>query len=492
MTCVSEPGVFTCSNETIDKTNVFTVYNLIHSRSCRLAVPAILVVLLESCTAYRPLPLRDEAPLADDIAALKVDASAILPSSRGSRLFNVDDGLDLYEVSTLAVLNNPDLRVQRAALGVAGAQVFAAGLLPDPQLTTGVDRPTGGGTGLVNAWSAGLGYDIVPLITRQSRLDAEAGAQRKVQLDLLWQEWQVIQQARTLAVAMSLEQDRLALLHRMLGLYRERYEHSSAALARNDVTLDINGTDLTALLDTLSQINQLEQTHNQTRHDFNLLLGLQPDVTVGLVPLSPLTPLPAELLGTKLADLSQRRPDLLALQAGYASQEARVRAAVLAQLPSLGIELHRARDTGAVYTTGLGVTLNLPLLSGNRGSIAIERATREQLREEYQARLAKTTVDVDRLRELQTIIQQQQAALDTYVPRLETIVERARPAYAHGDIDALTFINMQTTWVNRRLEQLSLVQAAWENRIALEALLALPGFPGTELSIPGTATGNSP
>ena len=179
-------------------------------------------------------------------------------------------------------------------------------------------------------------------------------------------------------------------------------------------------------------------------------------------------------------------------RAGYASQEARVRAAILAQVPSLGIDIHRARDTSAVYTTGLGVTLNLPLLSGNRGNIAIERATRAQLREEYQARLAQTAVDVDRLHELQDIIRHQQTVLETYLPRLQTLVERARHAYAHGDIDALTFINMETTWVNKRLEQLSLVQAAWGNRIALEALLAMPDFPGAALPLSDKAPGEQP
>jgi outer membrane protein TolC len=183
------------------------------------------------------------------------------------------------------------------------------------------------------------------------------------------------------------------------------------------------------------------------------------------------------MLQTKLADIARRRPDLLALKAGYESQEAHVRSAILSQFPSLGIELNRARDTGAVYTTGLGVTLTLPLLSGNRGNIAIERATRAQLQEEYQARLAHTIVDVDRLRELQGIIHHQQETLETYLPRLKTLVERSRRAYSEGDIDALTFLNMESTWVNRRLEQISLVQAAWENHIALEALLALPSYP---------------
>ncbi|HEN47468.1 MAG TPA: TolC family protein, partial [Mizugakiibacter sp.] len=173
--------------------------------------------------------------------------------------------------------------------------------------------------------------------------------------------------------------------------------------------------------------------------------------------------------------------DLLALKAGYESQEARVRAAILAQFPSLGIGVNRASDTDNVDTIGLSVSLTLPLFSGNRGNIAIERATREQLQEEYRARLAQTRVDVDRLLVLQTLLQQQQDDLQTYLPHLKTLVDRARGAYSRGDIEALTFLTMESTWVNKRLEQISLTQTAWENRIALEALLALPGYRDTPL-----------
>ncbi len=423
----------------------------------------------------------DDPALAPSLEALRSAATRGANGAGGAE-FDPTDGLDLTEVGTLAVLNNPQLRAQRARLAVAGAQAFAAGLLPDPQLSAGFDKPTGNTAGLVNAWSFGLGYDIVPLLTRQSRLDAARRGEDKVRLDLLWQEWQVIQQARSLAVRLQLEQRRLALLHAIRDLYQERYQRSARALAAGNLTLDVNGTDLTALIDTFSQINQLEQTHNQTRHDFNLLLGLAPEVDVTLVPLASPATVSAQEARARLRVLPRLRPDLLALQAGYASQEASVRAAVLAQFPSLGIGVNRARDTGDVETVGLSVNLTLPLFSANRGAIAVEAATREQLRQEYRARLAHTRMDVDRLLRLQTLLQQQQQRLQQYLPRLKALVERARRAYGRGDIQALTFLNMESTWVNKRLEQISLEQSRWENRIALEALLALPGYPEQPLT----------
>ena len=442
-----------------------------------------LMMLLTACTTYQPKSLENNSPLAANIAEIQVEVGELRDSSASSYVIDPSDGLDLTEVGMLAVINNPDLKSQRAQWRVAGAQAFAAGLLPDPQFSYGLDKPTGSHSGLVNAWAMGLSYDIVPLITRQARVDASRAQQDKVRLDLLWQEWQVIQQARTLAVRIQLETDRLTLLYDMRKLYTDRYQRSARALQDGDITLDVNGTDLTALLDTLSQINQLQQMHNQTRHDFNLLLGLAPDLEVTMTPLPPKSPLIADQVSGRLAQLGNIRPDLMALKAGYESQEANVRAAILAQFPSLGIGINSARDTGSVNTAGFSISLTLPLFSGNRGNIAIERATRELLQQEYFSRLAQADVDVDRLLKLQTLVHEQSASLQTYLPVLKVLVDRARRAYDRGDIDALTFLNMESTWVNRRLEEIGLTQSAWENSIALSALLAFPGLPTQPLLV---------
>jgi outer membrane protein TolC len=51
---------------------------------------------------------------------------------------------------------------------------------------------------------------------------------------------------------------------------------------------------------------------------------------------------------------------------------------------------------------------------------------------------------------------------------------RARKAYKRGDLDALMFLNLESTWLNKRLEEISLQQNQWEIQISLQALLALP------------------
>ena len=422
----------------------------------------VLLLILGGCTTYKPLPLDRHTSLAPSIEEL----ARAVP-------LDAAKGLSLSDIAVLAVENNPDLKAQRLRMGVAGAELYAAKLFPDPQLSASFDHPTTQ-PGNINAFGLGLDYDIVSLITRGERVESGQQALAQTSLELLWQEWQVGQQARSLAVRWIGERDRLELLDNMQQLYAARYRRSTESMQRGDLTLETNGTDLTALLDSLSQISQLRQEHNATGHALHLLLGPAPEAPLPLAAGGFPESYSKEQVHAQLAELPNRRPDLLALQAGYRSQEAKVHAAILAQFPSVSIGITRARDTSNVYTSGLGVGLELPLFSGSRGAIAVERATREQLRAEYRTRIDQAAVAADELFELQNIVNGQKQQLEEYLPTLEHVVESAREAYQRGDMDALTFLNMESTWINKRLEQIDLSQLQWENRIALQTILALP------------------
>ena len=72
----------------------------------------------------------------------------------------------------------------------------------------------------------------------------------------------------------------------------------------------------------------------KARGQLNALIGLAPQVRLPLVDdAAPAPPDPAAL-DAAMASLPQRRPDLLALQAGYASQNANLRKAILAAVPA--------------------------------------------------------------------------------------------------------------------------------------------------------------
>ena len=434
-----------------------------------LSITVFVTLCLPGCATYSPHPLAEQPDLIDRPAALTIDPRTLpLPALR-KHVFDPRDGLDMTEVAMIAVINNPDLKAERRKSDVARAQLFDAGLLPDPQISASVDHPMGGGPGLTEAYGVGLNYDLLSLITHGSQVDAAALAKHQVDLDLLWHEWQVAQQARELYVKAVYDADRLRLLGHAQRLYARRYARSSQAFKNGNLTLDVAGTDLTALLDANTRLNQAQRQQNQTLHDLDALLGLTPDTQLILTPPGEAGKL--DMDPALLKTLPERRPDLLALRAGYGSQEAKVRQAVLSQFPSLSVGFTRARDTGDVNTVGLGITLNLPLLNGNRGAIAIQRATRAQLRQEYQARLDQTHGQIDLLQKQNDLIEQQLGRIDANLPELGGMVDRAEHAYDAGNIDALTYLNMQNTLINKQLERADLEESLWDTHIALDTLL---------------------
>ena len=429
------------------------------ARKQRIAAACGLLVL-GGCVHYQPQPL----PVAP------IFAPAALPVA----FETTRKGLDAVQVATLAVANNPALRAARTKRGVASAQVFAAGLLPDPQLSLSGDTPSNNDPALVDAYGVSLNYDVQALITHGAkRAQAQAGA-AQVDLDLLWQEWQVLQQAQLLYVQNQALTTKLALQQKVRDLFAERYRHSARALKEGNLTLDVAGADLTAVLDATSQFQQLARAQDQMRHDLNAILGLAPDVVLALGPPLPLSALDTRALAVIVIDVATHRPDLLALQAGYRSQEAALHAAVLAQFPSLSVGFTRARDTGNVQTSGLGITLNLPVFSRNRGEIARETATRAQLLAEYQARLDETGAAIDRLRSEAHLLDAAQSDLQALLPELRRIAAAGRDAYAAGKIAALVYLNFETSLLSRELEAVDLAERRAEIEVGINTLLAKP------------------
>lgn len=449
-----------------------------HGALPKVQVMAFAAFALAGCASYQPRSLPGEADLAPAPTALRVGAETFpLPQLKG-HVFDMSDGLDWVEIAMLAVANNPGLKAGRAQRGEAAAQVYAAGLLPDPRLSITLDHPDDGGPDRVNGFDLALGIDPRGLVTRGAALAARRSGQRQIELDLLWQEWQVIQQARLLVVRVAGAARRVALLEEAQARYEDRLRRARQLMRAGRLTLGAAGAMTSAWFDVSRRLNQERRAHSRDEHALHALLGLAPGVPLPLVPPAPPGGAGPAVDEQLLAELPRRRPDLRALQAAYQSQEQRLRQAVLAQFPALHVGISRARDIDGVATTGFGVTLDLPLFAGNRGRIALERATRERLRAEYQARLDQDVSDISRLLDEQKILAPRRARLQRRLPELESLVAAARRAYQRGDLPALDLLNLERTLLDVRLEVIDLDRALWEVRIALDTLLAWPETEG--------------
>lgn len=470
-------------------------------RGRQLDLPRRLVLLLPillgtamGCALYHPLPLARQPDLRDALPALEGAPAKPIPGTAGVAPSAGGKPLDIAQVAALAVLYNPQLRVTRAEAGVAQAQVFSAGLLPDPVAGLSGAKTITSGMGLTNPWMIDVSQDLSSLITRGARLDATREAARQTDLHIQWEEWQTAQAARLLYVKRVMDEERLELVDHVRDLFRRRYERSFKAYQNGNLTLETTGTDLTALLSANTRVNDVERELDQTRHALNALLGLDAEVPLPVAPLDPPSPLGEKEIQGALAALPETRPDLLALRAGYASQEARVWQAILEQFPAVTVGGEHSRDNSSILEWGLSINISLPLFNRNRGGIAIERATRAELAAAYQARLDDADSEVATLVSRQKLLIGQAENLEKNLPELEQMAGLAEQAYRAGNIGALTYLNLQNTLLDKRLELLDLQQARWETRIALDTLLARTAkpLPRATTGAPAPAGGSKP
>lgn len=426
------------------------------------------------------------------MAAIRVDPAKMpLPALRTHR-FDPADGLDITETAMLAVANNPDLRVARDGAGIARAQAFAAGLLPDPQLALSADHPGGNVAGsTTNAFGLGVSYDINALLRRSTEHAAARAAQNQSELELLWKEWQTVAQARLLFVRAIQSEGMLSLLEEQRALFADRQARLRRAFDAGNVTVDSVATDFAALQAVQQKIRDAQRTLARNRHDLNALLGLAADAHPLLVGSGAVMALDAARVRALVSQLPVLRPDLRALEAGYRSQDEKYRAAVVAQFPVMSVGLNRARDTSGIYTTGFALSLSLPIFNGNRGNIAIENATRKRLEDDYQTRLAAATGEIEAILEDRALAQHQLEAARAAVTQLQDLAAHSQAAYSAGTIDILAYAAQRDALLSRKIEVLTLEQALREQEVGLQGLLGST-LPTTERAASGTDLPNAP
>jgi outer membrane protein TolC len=432
-----------------------------------------LALALSGCATYHRLDLGKTPALPAQAADVQVDAASLPFPQLARHRFDPADGLDETEVAILAVANNPDLRLARDDVAIAHAQAFAAGLLPDPQLSLSRDLSnSSAGPDASKAFSAGLSYDINPLIQRVAAARSARAEERKTSLTLLWQEWQVVSQARLLFVKLVHGRRLIRIMDENRQLFADRVRRTTTAQQRGLVVSDTVLPALASLQDIDKQLYDARKQANQNARDLNALLGLDAGAAVPLQEAGGAfraTATPEQAL----ADLARRRPDLLALEAGYEAQDQRYRGAILAQFPALNVGLTRARDTSNIYSSAVGVTLSLPFLNGNRGNIAIEEATRQKLFDEYRQRVQAGRSEIAALLGQRALDQDQLARVRTAVSQLAGALDRTDVAFRAGTVDALAYANARGALLAKQVEQVGLEQQIAEQNVALQTLLGV-------------------
>ena len=439
---------------------------------------ALALLLTGGCATYRRQPLDAAAveaalhpPLAEArVTAAKFQHPLIKPLEIDGR-----DGFTPDEIALLTVITSPQLKALRAQRGVARAQLVQAGILPNPQLSYSLDRPVND-PGAVNGTSLGLSWDVTALLTYRDNVKAARFTADALDLSVAWQEWQAAQEARLRAFRVLSLATRLPLARETEDVLAEALKLAREALKRGHQTT--GGLTLATEAWSAAQDARfaIEQELTTQRLALNLALGQPAEATIPLKAGANFPELPADGANAAalLEGLEKRRLDLVALAIGYESQEASLRAAVKAQFPKINLSFARASDTSNVHTHSFGVGIDLPLFDRNQGQIAIAQATRQQLFDEYAARVAEAHAEVRQILASLAITRTQLKTLEAELPELEQLVASLDKAMQSRNTDVQAWRDARGSLLARRVEQSKLQQDVLELGVALEIATGRP------------------
>jgi outer membrane protein TolC len=297
---------------------------------------------------------------------------------------------------------------------------------------------------------------------------------------VLWQEWQTIAKARLLAVDLVEGEKLRQLLEENATQLQDLLARNRDALAQGDTTLTALIPDLSAAAAARKQLDDLRRQQATRRRDLNVLLGLAPFAPLPLSYNLNLPVVDAAVVEQTLPSLADRRPDLVALQLGYQSQEQKVRGAILAQFPMLSLGMTGGHDNTDVRMLGPQITIELPLFNRNQGNIAIETATRQQLHDEFTARLTTAKAEVRSLLADIALLQDQLSAKQPQLTELEQTAANAQRAYRDADLDERTYVDVLSARNAKQQEILAIEQILMEQQIAVATLIGA-GMPPVTL-----------
>jgi outer membrane protein TolC len=324
---------------------------------------------------------------------------------------------------------------------------------------------------LFDAVAAAVTQDIQKTVTMKSRLRTAQAAALQVDASILWEEWQLIGKAR-LAVFDIIQGEKL---RKVLTSYRDtlqdRFERGRNALGQGNVTLATVAPDLAAVTDVRKDLNDLERDLDTHRHDLNALLGLAPEVVVPLKTQLQVLPVDAKAVMRSLGDLPNRRPDLIALQLGYRSQDEKFRGAIVGQFPALTFGPSYARDNSDSRSFGPQLTMDLPIFDRNQGNVAIESATRDQLRAEFEARISAAHSEVLASLATQRLLGKQLDEERAEMPVLEGFAKQAETAMNAGNIDERAYVDLVSASYAKQHAVLALEQQLLEQEVAVATLI---------------------
>ena len=348
----------------------------------------------------------------------------------------IDDGITADEAVALAFWNNAAFHELLAQLGISRAQLFSAGLIPDPQFA--MFFPVGPKQLEFTGYQAVDAIWLRPIRVRVAKRDLCELAQQMIQNGL-----NLARDTRIAHANLILAQSRQELTSKALVLRRDIASLAEKRLASGDISeLEVMATRIEAL-----QANAIAASATQdvsvAQEQLRVLMGATLDIDALVATDDPIPSLPVEQKEELVAMAHAMRPDLRALEIRMINARERAR---LSRKQFMTLDaIYDANAKGSKgFESGPGLRFTVPIFNGNKGGIAIADAIVQQVNRQYSTLCDQVELDV-RTSHSQLAQAHEQRSLieESILPTLEEAQSLSRSSYEDGGVPY--FLVLQTT-----------------------------------------------
>lgn len=365
---------------------------------------------------------------------------------------DLSDGVTESEAVLTGLWNNAVFNEAMAELGLSRAQLFDAGLLPDPQFVTFL--PVGPKQWEFTTFQAIDALWLIPIRERAASLDMQRVGQTMVQNGL-----NLVRDVRLAHADLAFAQARFELANEAKQLQQDIAKLARKRFDEGDIseleatTSEVQGVTAKADADRFAQ--EVTLAKNRLR----ALMGLAVHSCELLAVAEPLRELPDLSADSLTEEALAMRPDLRAAE--YAIETATGRkdlAEASFMLLDAVFDANSRGDKG--FESGPGLRLTLPLWNRNRGGVQIADAQLKQMLHRYVTVRDQIALDVQTAHAQARQAQENLLTVrNELLPTLRKTTAAARNSYTDGGTDY--FFVLQTTgqFLAARATELQQVQA---------------------------------
>ena len=382
---------------------------------------------------------------------------------------NISGPITPEKAVKLALLYNPQLKIERAKSNIKKSLLLSLGLLSNPQLSGDMQIPSGGNTsGATNGYDLGVSWDINKLFTSSIYKKARSEKLKEIELRLAWREWLTGEKAK-------LTDYKLIILKKQINeaenfdTLLKRYVTNSRKYVKNGLLPLKNFNSLIQdYLNIAGLVSKLKNQYTKEKALLKELIGCAQGKALKIKQVK----VPNNVVLPKegyLTNSIKSRLDIIAIKKAYKENEYMLKAAIREQFPDIVLSLTSSRDNSDLYTIVPGISISIPIFNHNQAKIAKLRAERVKLSEVYAYRILNSKINVQRIMKLIQENREMLRIVKQNKQRLENLLKEYKKAVKMGDGDIFTLLDTENRLFKTKVKLLSLK----ENYLTLLTALEL-------------------